>query len=169
MSNLETRLPFKCQPKKAPNPNHFEQLPGRQVLRRSGRSGGYDGLPAKEPPDPAERGLRGSDSGLGRTDSETHPCRYSDGRIAPVTPWHTCHVAMGQNPNRTPSEHLNPHKSRLKWVQLSQNGTIGFEIWPRVLFEGLFDAFQGSQQKSPSFRGGALNFETPTLPHLCRA
>ena len=33
------------------------------------------------------------------------------------------HLAMGQNPNLTPSEHPNPHQNRLKWVvHLPQNG-----------------------------------------------
>ena len=38
---------------------------------------------------------------------------------------------MGQNPNRTPSEHSNPHQNRLKWVvHPPQNGTIGFDPQP---------------------------------------
>ena len=41
-------------------------------------------------------------------------------------------VAMGQNPNRTPSEHPNPHY-RQKWVvHLPQNDTIGFGNHSRV-------------------------------------
>ena len=40
-------------------------------------------------------------------------------------------MAMGQNPNPTPSEHPNPHENRLKWVvHLPQNGTIGFDPQP---------------------------------------
>ena len=40
----------------------------------------------------------------------------------------TGHMAMGQNPNSTPSEHPNPHENRLTWVvHLPQNGTIGFD------------------------------------------
>ena len=40
-------------------------------------------------------------------------------------------LAIGQNPNRTPSEHPNPHQHRLKWlVHLPQNGTISFDPQP---------------------------------------
>ena len=42
-------------------------------------------------------------------------------------------MATGQNANRTPSEHPNPRKNRLKWmVHLPQNGTIGFDPQPHV-------------------------------------
>ena len=47
-------------------------------------------------------------------------------------------MAMGQNPNRTPSEHSNPHKNRLKRVvHLPQNGTIGFDPRPNVFLAGI--------------------------------
>ena len=42
-------------------------------------------------------------------------------------------MAMGQNPNRTPSEHpiQSPPNWVLNWVvHLWQIGTIGFEPWP---------------------------------------
>ena len=41
---------------------------------------------------------------------------------------------MGRNPNRTPSEHPNPHQNRRKWVvHLPQNGTIRFDPQPTTL------------------------------------
>ena len=46
-------------------------------------------------------------------------------------------MAMGQNPNRTPSSHQpsQPLKKVLKWVvhRKPQNGTIGFDPQPNVL------------------------------------
>ena len=48
------------------------------------------------------------------------------------------HMTRGQNPNRTPSEHPNPHYNRLNWVvHLPQNGTIGFDPQPHGMKEEL--------------------------------
>ena len=49
-------------------------------------------------------------------------------------------LAMGQNPNRTPSEHPNPHSDRLQWVvYLPQNGTIGFDPQPSAFRNKLYN------------------------------
>ena len=54
-----------------------------------------------------------------------------------INPW--TQMAMGQNPNRTPSEHpiQSPLKQVLKWVvHLPPNGTIGFDPQPNVVTVG---------------------------------
>ena len=50
--------------------------------------------------------------------------------------FHHLYMAMGQNPNRTPSEHPNPNKNRPKWVvHLPQNGTIGFDPQTHIVLQ----------------------------------
>ena len=56
-------------------------------------------------------------------------------------------MAMGQNPNRAPSEHFNPHQNRLTWVvHLPQNGD------PKtVLTHGRMRKGLGRGQVAPAF------------------
>ena len=73
------------------------------------------------PPGPLKLPMMGQNKET--TQSEISPDRMA---IASLAECHK-HMAMGQKPNRTPSEHPNPHY-RVKWaVHLPQNGTLGFD------------------------------------------
>ena len=51
-------------------------------------------------------------------------------QFSPGLAWSEIDLAMGQNPNRTPSEHPNPHYNRPKWVVNSPTpkwDPIGFD------------------------------------------
>ena len=69
-------------------------------------------------------------------------------------------MAMDQNPNRTPSEHPNPHENRLKWVvHLPQNGTICFDPQPIWLLVFLgFDCGSGPRSGPSTQPQGTLGF-----------
>ena len=77
---------------------------------------------------------------------------------------------MGQNPNRTPSEHPNPHSNRVTWVvHPPQNGTIGFDAQP---YAGLVIKIRTQLEhagKRPNFAmspvGGASNQRAKRLWH----
>ena len=80
------------------------------------------------------------------------------------------HLAMGQNPNRTPSEHPHPHKQRPKWVvHLPHNGIIGFDpqpFEPQVTLHQV-DCCLDISQNAPDFLGMDTSMaRTGCLCHL---